>query len=320
MKQWFKRGGRVFAGALLCGAMMLGTAAAEEAPAIDGMEAFREAISAPAQQGARSFRQDVQFFVPAIRAEMGMTGRTKGHTLRMSGDVELLFIDDDGKTMEMKIPFFIDQKKKDMTLYYKRDKKWVKFQAPSLAAAVADGIATPDEREVEDILSSVKAVTVLRETDTQRTMLVQLDNEKLADMVARYGQKNPPDKGTANDAETHIEFMGWLEQGMRRANVWYTWTVDKTTWQTVTMSYNLSSVVQETARVALEQPHEWPKAVEDLVERIAYYSDLKAYTISLTKDAKNIVQLPEEAKSAESVKDIVGENPSAVPSPTDSEK
>ncbi len=304
MSKWFKWGGRVFAGALLCGSMMFGTVSAEQAPAIDGMEAFREAISTPVQNPKQVFRQDLQFFVPALRAELGMTGCTKGNNLQIIGDVELNFIGDDGKTTDMKVPFFLDQKKKEMTIYFKPDKKWFKFQTPSLAAAAADGLATPDEQNVEEIISSVKAVTVLRETDTQRTMLVQLDNEKLADLIANYGKQNPPDKGTADDPEVHNTFMSCLEQGMRRANVWYVWTVDKSTWQTITMSYNLSSVVQETARVALEQPHTWPKDIDDFLERIAYYSDMKTYTITLNNDAKKLVALPEEAKSAEAVDDL----------------
>ena len=316
MSKLVKWGGRVFAGALLCGSMMFGTVSAEQAPAIDGMEAFREAISAPAQQDYRAFRQDLQFFVPAIRADMGMTGYTKGHNLKLSGNVDLVFIADNGQSTQMKIPFFIDQKKKEMTLYFKPDKKWLKFQTPTLAAAAADGIATPDEKDVDDIISSVKSVTVLRETDTQRTMLVQLNNEKLADLIASYGKNNPPDKGTADDAEMHNTFMACLEQGMRRANVWYTWTVDKSTWQTITMSYNLSSIVQETARVALEQPHQWPKELDDFLERIAYYSDMKTYTIFLNKDAKKLVELPEEAKSAENVEDVFEDSTSNATVPT----
>ena len=304
MNKLINWGGRVFAGALLCGSMMLGTASAEEAPAIDGMEAFREAISAPVQNSTQVFRQDLQFFVPALRAELGMTGYTKGHNLQITGGVEVVFIGDDGKTSDWKIPFFLDQKKKEMTIYFKPDKKWFKFQTPTLAAAAADGIATPDEQNVEEIISSVKSVTVLRETDAQRTMLVQLDNDKMADLIANYSQQNPPDKGTADDPEVHNTFMSCLEQGMRRANVWYVWTVDKSTWQTITMSYNLSSVVQETARVALEQPHTWPKELDDFLTRIAYYSDMKSYTITLNNDAKKLVVLPEEAKSAEKVEDL----------------
>ena len=313
MNKLVKWGGRVFASALLCGSMMLGTAAAEEAPAIDGMEAFREAISAPTKEDRRVFRQDLQFFIPALRADLGMTGYTRGHNLRLSGGIRLAFVSEDGNTTEMKVPFFLDQQKKELTIYFKPDKKWHKFQAPTLAAVAADEIATPNEGEVEEILSTVKAVTVLRETDSQRTMLVQLDNEKLADLIAQYSAKNPPDKGTADDPEIHNALMDCLVKGMRRANVWYTWTVDKSDWRTITMSYNLSSMVQEAARVALEQHHEWPKEAEDLVERLAFYSDMKTYMIFLNNDAKKRVVLPEEAKSAEPVEDIFTENKTPAP-------
>ena len=173
-------------------------------------------------------------------------------------------------------------------------------------------IATPDEKDVDDIISSVKSVTVLRETDTQRTMLVQLNNEKLADLIASYGKNNPPDKGTADDAEMHNTFMACLEQGMRRANVWYTWTVDKSTWQTITMSYNLSSLLQETARVGLERHPEMPQDVAALLETIAYYSDLKTYTTFLNAKAVQKLDLPEEAKEAIAVDDLVGSDPKPI--------
>ncbi|MBR1552937.1 MAG: hypothetical protein IJ631_02850 [Schwartzia sp.] len=307
MNRFFKFGGRVVASALLCGSMMLGTAAAEEASAMDGMAAFREAISTPAKPDKRVFRQDLQFFIPAVRANLDLMGYARGHNLRISGGLEFLCTGEDGNTTEVRYPFFLDQKKKEMTLYFKTDKEWRKFQTPTVAAAAADTMVTPDERDIDDILSTVKEVTVLRETDTQRTMLVQLDNEKLADLIARYGKTNPPDKGTADDPAWQNSFMGLLEQGMRRANVWYTWTVDKTDWQTITMSYNLSSWVQETARVALAQPHTWPKDVEELVERLAYYSDMKTYTTFLNPDAKKLIELPEEAKNAKLVEDVIGD-------------
>lgn len=312
MNKWVKLGGRALTGALLCGSMIFGTAAAEETAVIDGMAAYREAIAASAKQDNRVFRQDLQFFIPALRAELGLTGYTKGHNLRVAGDIELVFIGDDGNTTDQTFPFYIVQKNKDMTVYFKTDKDWKKFQAPTLAASAADEIVTPDDKEVEEIFSTVKAVTVLRETDTQRTMLVQLDNEKLADLIAGYSKQNPPDKGTADDPETHNVIMDCLEKGARRANIWYTWTVDKSDWRTITMSYNLSSLVQETARAALEQPHQWPKALEEFVERIAFYSDMKTYTIFLNNEAKKRVELPAEAKNAVSVDDIF-EDDAALP-------
>ena len=82
MKKWMKFGGRVVAGALLCGSMMFGTAAAEQAPAMDGMEAFREAISMTTKQDRRVFRQDLLFFAPSVRADLDLIGQTLAHKLR----------------------------------------------------------------------------------------------------------------------------------------------------------------------------------------------------------------------------------------------
>ena len=222
MKKWMKFGGRVVAGALLCGSMMFGTAAAEQAPAMDGMEAFREAISMTTKQDRRVFRQDLLFFAPSVRADLDLIGQTLAHKLRIAGNLSLLVIDDQANTADLKIPFYLDQQKKSMTLYFKPDKKWYKFQTPTLAASAIDELATPDEQEADEILSTVKEVTVLRETDSQRTMLVMLNSDALADLVAQYGRKYPADNGTADDLELHNSFMDGLEAGARRSNIWYT--------------------------------------------------------------------------------------------------
>ena len=258
-----KMGGRVFAGALLCGSMMFGTVSAEEAPAIDGMEALREAVTMTTNQDRRVFHQDLLFFAPSLRADLDLIGQTMSHKLRIAGKISLTAIDE---------------------------------------------LATPDEQEADEILSTVKAVTVLRETDTQRTMLVQLDPEKLADLVAQYSQKYPADNGTANDGDLQKSVMGCLEAGLRRSTIWYTWTIDKVSRRTVTMSYNLSSLLQETARVGLETHPELPKEVAQMLETIAYYSDLKTYTTFLSPKAVQKLDLPEEAKAAEKVDDLTGED------------
>jgi len=299
-----KMGGRVFAGALLCGSMMFGTVSAEEAPAIDGMEALREAITMTTNQDRRVFHQDLLFFAPSLRADLDLIGQTMAHKLRIAGKISLTAIDDQANTTDLAIPFYIDQQKKEMTFYFKPDKKWYKFQTPTLAASAIDELATPDEQEADEILSTVKAVTVLRETDTQRTMLVQLDPEKLADLVAQYSQKYPADNGTANDGDLQKSVMGCLEAGIRRSNIWYTWTIDKVSRRTVTMSYNLSSLLQETARVGLETHPELPNGVAQMLETIAYYSDLKTYTTFLNPKAVQKLDLPEEAKEAVSVDDL----------------
>ena len=305
MNKLIKFGGRIVTGALLCGSMMLGTAAAEEAPAKDGMEAFREAIAMTTKQDRRVFHQDLLFFAPSFRADLDFIGHTMSHKLRIAGKLSLLAIDDNANTTDLAIPFYIDQQQKEMTLYFKPDKKWYKFQTPTLAASAMDQLTTPDEQEADELLSTAKSVTVLRETDAQRTMLVTLDSDRLADLVAQYGQKYPADHGTANDGNLQNSVMGCLETGIRRANIWYTWTIDKASGRTVTMSYNLSSLLQETARAGLETHPELTEDLAEMLEMIAYYSDLKTYTTFLNPKAVQKLDIPDEAKAAVSVQDMI---------------
>ncbi len=314
MNKLIEFGGRAITGALLCGSLMLGTAAAEQAPAPDGMEAFREAVAMTTNQDRRVFHQDLLFFAPSLRADLDLIGQTMAHRLRISGNLNVLAIDDNADTADLTIPFYIDQQKKEMTLYFKTDKKWYKFKTPTLAASAMDGLATPDEQEADEMLSTVKSVTVLRETEGQRTMLVTLDNEKLADLIAEYSRKYPADNGTSDESQLQESFMGCLETGVRRANIWYTWTIDKASKRTITMSYNLSSILQETARAAIESHPELPPEVVQVMETIAYYSDLKTYTTFLSPKAVQKLEIPEDAKAASDTQDLFPD-PKEVPAP-----
>ena len=193
-----------------------------------------------------------------------------------------------------------------MTIYFNFDGQWKKFQTPSVAAAMIDSVVTPEKSDIEEEISMVKEVKVLRETDKQRTMLVKLDGNKLADIILKYDKDNPADKGTSNDKELHDNFMKYLDKGTRRADTWYIWTVDKENWQTITQGTFLSSIIQETARAALEDTNaNWDPVAESILETIAYYSDFKEYTTFLNSNADARFDLPEEAKKAVLVNDLI---------------
>ena len=308
MKKYMKFGKKALVAAFACGALLWGNAAAaEQAPAMDGMAAFREAITTPSKPDRRIFREDLLFFSPSLRANVEFLGLARKHSLCLSGNLDVLATDDKGDTAKLDIPFYMTQTNKSMTIYFKLGDTWKKFTTPTLAAVAADVVATPTEEEIEETISLVKEVTVLRETPAQRTMLVHLDSNKLADTIKKYGAQHPADNGTANDGEMQKQFMGYLDQGIRNAGLWYIWTIDKTDWQTITMSYNLSPIVQETARAALRDEHpDWPPMLTEMVETLAYYSDFKTYTTFLNPDVQDKADVPEEVwKNAVPVDDMV---------------
>ncbi len=308
MKRFMKLGRKALAGALLCSSILCGSVSA--APAVgteEGMAAFREAISTPAKMDRRVFCEDVLFFAPAIRGNLEIIGQARKHDMRLSGDFDLLVTGDDGDTAKIDVPFYITQTNKSMTVYFKLGDQWRKFQAPTLAATAADVTVTPTPEEVEEQAALVKGVTLLRETPTQRTMLVTMDSNKLADLVRKYSDQNPADKGTANDGNLQKTLMDYLDQGLRKADIWYTWTIDKKDWQTITMSYHLSSIIQETARAALNNLNpEWPPEVKNILETLSYYSELKTYTTFLNPDAETKADVPDEVwRNAVEVKDMI---------------
>ena len=100
--------------------------------------------------------------------------------------------------------------------------------------------------------------------------------------------------------------MNYLDTAMRNADVWYMWTIDKRDWHTVQMQYNFSGIVQELARAALNDPNQmWPDEISNLLETIAYYSEIRAYTTyPADPTAKKKFILPKDVLKAKLVQDI----------------
>lgn len=297
---------RAILGAMICGSTFFNSALAAPAPAIDGMTAFCEAITTPSKPDKRVFHEDIYFFIPEGHIQLEILGQTKKNIFRLAGSLEIISTNENGSAFNFNIPFHIVQESKNMTIYFNFDGQWKKFQTPSVAAAMIDSVVTPEKSDIEEEISMVKEVKVLRETDKQRTMLVKLDGNKLADIILKYDKDNPADKGTSNDKELHDNFMKYLDKGTRRADTWYIWTVDKESWQTITQGTFLSSIIQETARAALEDTNaNWDPVAESILETIAYYSDFKEYTTFLNSNADARFDLPEEAKKAVLVNDLI---------------
>ncbi len=76
------------------------------------------------------------------------------------------------------------------------------------------------------------------------------------------------------------------------------------------MQYNFSGIVQELARAALNDPNQvWPDEISNLLETIAYYSEIRAYTTyPADPAAKKRFEIPKNVLKAKSVNDVVNVN------------
>ncbi len=285
---------------LLC--MVTTTAFAADDPDSEGMRAFREALVSDSDATDRIFRQDILFTSPFVQSEFEILGMVEGAAFKSSGELSLWLYADDGSVTEKIIPFYTIQNGKEMNIYFKADKQWEKFTASTLAADVTDLIATPTAEEIEEIIADTKEVTVLQENDYRRIMRVTLDGDRIADSVKAKAAANPDDNSAMQEM-----FLDYLDTALRNADMWYLWTVDKRDWHTVAMQHNFSGVIQEFARAMLNDPNrQWSDDISYLLETIAYYSEVRAYTTyPADLAAQKKLEIPKKVLKAKPVKDLV---------------
>lgn len=291
--------------AVFCGTMAFsGTAAA--APDEADLAAFQEAMLTPSKPDHRIFREQVIFFMPALKADLDFqVGTKKKDELRVAGSLDIVFTNEKGITTPMRCPFYVDQSQKDLTLYFQMGEEWCKFSAPTVSATAVDIAANPEPEELETEAAMLKDVKILTESDTQRTMLVTLDGNRLLDWLSQHKEdasKDLPEKKTSEEAE---RFFQYFRQGLIESNIQYIWTIDKQDWQTITLAVNLSDFVQTTAKAALMDPGaNWSPQIRELLESLAYYSDLKAYTTFLDPKESSLIEIPKEVRKAKSMDKI----------------
>ena len=272
------------------------------------MRAFRDSIMATVNDKDQVLHQFFLFMVPGLQSELEFNAKVTGHSMDVAGQFGFWLTDDNGKVTDMDIPFYITQNDKNLMLYYKTDDVWSKYSAPTVAATLTDLITSPTKEEIDKEIATVKNVTILQENDNRRTLLVHLDSTKIADELKSEVEKNPADKGTAEDSKMQMKLFKYLDTGIRNADIWYIWRVDKKNNKTGIITVDLSQVVQETARAVLDDPdnQDLPDQIKELLETLVFYSEFKAYTTLFGSEVQSTLAVPQEIiDSAKQVEDVV---------------
>ena len=287
---------------MLCAVIFPGKTFAADNPNSEGIKAYREALTSYSADSEKIFRQDILFASPYVQAELDFLGSVEGNVFKSTGDFTFWIVNDDGSTTEKSIPFYMTQNGNNMILYFKADKQWEKVTAPIVAANITDMIASPNAAEVEEMIADTKDVQILQENDNRRIMLVTLDGNRMADSLKAKSENNPD--ATADPIQESV--VNYFDTALRKANVWYMWTIDKRNWHTVAMQYHLSGIIQELARAALDDPKQtWPDEISQLLETVAYYSEIRAYTTYPTDpNVKKKFEIPKNVLKAKEIQSV----------------
>lgn len=287
------------AGIFLCGLILIGG----RASAADSMEIFRETLLQTSGQRNYIFQQDIFFVVPSAVGELDFVAGIERGKLNVAGEFGFWMTEPNGNLTEREVPFYLAQSDKDITVYFKADKKWEKMTSP-INAEQFQNILNLSTQNLEAQIDMVKEVQILKDTDSKRILLVKIDGNKIADKIKTELAKNTPPAPNENFKEIQDKIFGIIDTGIRNADVWYTWSVNKTTWETVSVSANLSGLVQSIAQTALndEAVQQFPEPFKEILENLAYFSEFKAYTSYLNPEAKSLLEIPKKVLKAKEVK------------------
>lgn len=274
-----------------------------------GMEAFKEAMTKNNSFDKRVFREQLNFFLPSVKADIDFQGVSRNEKeLLLDGSFTGIMTDNKGNTQSLVVPFCLEQKKNKMAVYYKLGEEWTRIDAPELSAAVVDSVGTPNEADLQDMISMVKSAEVLQETDNQRTMLLNLDAAALSKKLDTAFADEKDEKITPEQKATREQFLGYVKKGLESTDIWCTWTVDKKDWQTITFSMDLSGIIHGIAKAALDDRSlELSDGLRSMLESLAFYSELKSYTTYLNPDTKKTINLPKEIKNAKTFEEALAE-------------
>ena len=274
------------------------------------MKLFREMMDKPTKE-LDIFHQELIFLMPMVQVELDFLNQTdpENHNLKVEGDFGVWYINQLGEFSEFEVPFYVNQNKTDMDIYYKLGETWKKFSTPTIASMITDDITTPTDENIDEFMDMAKDVKILQESEKRRTFLVHLDGKKIADWLATGNKENPADKGTAGDEQFQEQLLKYIQDGFRTADSWYTITVDAKDNHTMNVSFNLSGVVQAAALSALnDKDKNWNEFERDLLESVAFYSDFKAYTTFLNPELGKKIEIPDEVLNSAQSATLIPDN------------
>lgn len=280
-----------------------GNAAVNAAPVEDGMWAFREAYVTQ-KPITRTFSQSFTLFSPNFHLDMDSKAQVfQDGAMRMGGDLTWTYTNTKRNySTNNKIPFYIEQIDNEMNLYVKRINRWNKMLLPGLPAGIALMWKTTDPALLKQNMNAVKAVNILRDTDTLRVMEVTLDGGKVADILEK--NSNLTFSGISGDAlkEQQEIFQRWLA-AFRSTDITFTWSVQKPSWETSSAVFDLTNIMRAYSRHVLDESAAGRVVLtdeeRDLLDAMGYYSELKAYTTALDPRVAHPVNLPADVKAAQ---------------------
>ena len=251
----------------------------------DGMIAFKEAyLSAPVDN--RIFNENIDFFGPNFHGEVVGDGFIfRDASMYINGKIDWQYTNSSNETVDENIPFYIEQSNKDMIMYLQRNNRWSKLKLPAVPIEIANALKTTDVNILSQNMEAVKDVEVLDDTEEKRIMNITLDGPKLAELIKKYNENSI---GSMTNDEKN--FLGHLFDALQTTNVQCNWSVDKKTWQSISLTVNFTDLMRAYAKDVLDDAAKGEIVLNaddrSYYEALGYFSELHTKASYYKSDAK----------------------------------
>ena len=282
--------------AILAGSLLFGGGNALVTSAADNLTSFKEAYLATPNDN-RTFRLNADFFGPSYRSEINSQAMVlRDATMRINGEMYWEFTNPNTNDVSSEnIPFYITQDSNNMTLYAQRNGSWNRLALPAIPVGIVNALKTTEISILQQNMSAIKSVEVLRDTADQRSMKVTLDGKKLAELVKTYNNES-----SLNEDEK--SFLGHIVDALPNTDLVCDWTVNKKDWKTVTAEIDFTKLVQAYGKDYLDDAAKGEIVLSQndrsFYEVLGYYSELHFVMNYIPLNDESNLSMPSGAASA----------------------
>ena len=276
---------------LLC-LIILSSNAAFATP--EGMQALNQALSNSAQTDKRPFKTIITCSAPLFSGNVNFDIAFKPKNgMKIMGSCDYTVLGEN-----VSIPFYADTKKKDLICYYQSEGKWIKYVYSDFSNDIVNGLTLPIMKLVENEFNIIKDAEILGNTDSQLTLLLYVDNNKLANAI-NVNDNFSNNKNKQNESIA----LNYFKQGLQNCTISCTWFVDKSNGFTNTFEIDLTDLVKATAKAAYDDTNNtlMDAQTREILGIVANYSVLKANVTYV--DVNGDFEIPSDVvKSAKKAK------------------
>lgn len=272
-----------------------------QAAGVDGSRIFHTAFQAAfATQDVQPMRTKLTLYSPTFHLEVSLIDEWRPGTAWMGGQLKWNHTNlNTGVTTKEAFPVYGEMDQNKLSFYGERSGRWYREEVMKMPMFLPYMLIN---NEI-DVTSAVKSVELRTETDTQKHLQVVLDGRKTAALVREYNKRNTGEQQ---------EFTEYLAQGLEMTDLNYFWVVDKHTFRTITLSADLTPLMQNYGKAVLQASYESKLTLNEeeskFYQAIGYYCNLKIYSTLLddpkSPDAVNAYGLGRQAKASPTVGNV----------------